>query len=1719
MPYLNPIVAKTSPNLYSAAKSAGLSSAESTQVEQMSYTIDQHKKLIKLDPEKARQSYDSLDPNIQNQLKFMYKNADYLQPPKTAADAVTGVLKTIGTAIASPLIGLFKVAGEYNKIINEPYKVFREVQQGADLFSTRTWTDAWDGKNMYDNKAIKEVTDAYGKYDVLVAQGLLEGKTPGEIVQGYGKVDQNVLDSIKKAYDTPEKFKDILDNVKMAQISPGRDLIRMLDRGRTANGGPLGDHVNGFTKFMSGAIDFTYQLAIDPLTWMTGGLSGGASKGERLAKSVTEAMNKGADMRTAISDVFKDPQVFNLWEKQLGPLLKEYSQAEEKSSVMSRIAKQFPGYNNPEAIKALTTKDAVHLPNGVVDAESAKKYFEQGTNLHLMLSGRVDGVSYIRNGVAIARTSRLMNDGLVRFLDRTFNAVESTGAERAAAIAPIYEDLLKSENMVQTLKNGLSPAITDANKQIKMWKDGKFNPKFIGQMASRSPAGLEVRTGEDAIKTAGNFTARARQLLPKDMAEALTYKFIDATADEQFLILRNLDAATMYSMGLGGSERGEDLIKVILEEKYGDKSGFASKVELAVNPEHAKDLPAGLIKDTETGIVADSEGPIHSYQSTRAVGSLPYTRIGEMVWDIKSKKNPILAVGGATQGAFSRNLVNAWSMLTLLPRLGIRSSIDEATMYVLTAPGRDILAFATRQGNKMGNMSRAFTGSIESTGPIKQVVQKIFQIGNKERTEIKFGGKRLIISPEDALTLVKREELLQEKAAELGTDVGLLSSLQKREAIAKHVQDLYGGYVSEKEAGLLMQAWVHSPDALNSMAASLVAHSAISGKWGEEVAASMIDPSMLDRALESLGVKMRNGKRTISTDSLTNQQIALAQYEKLYKQFVGNKFKVGNETILNPAEVFFKHGGLRPGEKMLDGTTSTMRGAIDYGMEKIGFVKNSATGMWIIDNPITVNRFLEQSSFNARKIQQGGIKADIAEQQIARQLVDMYETFHGDANKFNDTLFNLVESNMSKLRRSSDYEKFTPTWNQAIAMIPLDVFTEASAGHRLSGLINSEIAFGDFDAENVIARWGNDAMNMMDRQVTGIFRQPAVMITYIKLRKQYEGFEREFANNLYKADVGAFEHTMGPKAIEAARDKAKKQAEKRFTELATREAADTVLKFADNPSIRSNFAFSGRTVGRYYRATEDFYRRIYRMKDVTPRALYRIRLAHVGLDASGMFHKDQNGEPYFVMPMDSVLFRATDSVARTITGKGGYGQPLFNDFSLKLRMMNPSFQQDAGLPTLSGPIAGLSVVAFKDMLGTVPGNIPFIGKYLGSPSKQLAQGVDTFALGNIGDNIDVVKATVPASLQRIWAIMDPTEKSRQEATAAQQAIADNASQGIQLNPNATDQEKADYLKNIRISAHNVIALRNFLGLISPLTPTTMESKGVPNYIKDTGITSMRSEFFDILNGITAKNNGDVQDPYELALATYTGKHPGKLIYTVSREDKQTRVLIKNTDALQGWALGNEKLINTYGEAAYIFAPQAGKFNAATYNFIQAAGLVKSKSLETYYNDLLVAQDKQTYYDIARIEKEQLSQTADQTSRAAIINDATNARQSLVSANPLLKPALIGQGNNIGKEAVMLNSVEQIINDPSTPVEPATRQRMAIAIKLMRDFVSFCNNPDLKNLSDGGASIKSERRQQIEAQLNNLTLGDLYVAEANRAIFKSMLSFYSRDSYYVYKGIQ
>ena len=496
-----------------------------------------------------------------------------------------------------------------------------------------------------------------------------------------------------------------------------------------------------------------------------------------------------------------------------------------------------------------------------------------------------------------------------------------------------------------------------------------------------------------------------------------------------------------------------------------------------------------------------------------------------------------------------------------------------------------------------------------------------------------------------------------------------------------------------------------------------------------------------------------------------------------------------------------------------------------------------------------------------------------------------------------------------------------------------------------------------------------------------------------------------------------------------------------------------------------------------------------------------MRLAHLGLSSSGMFHEDQNGEPYIMMPMDNIIFKATDTSIKALTGESQYKQPMFNDFTFKLANVNPSFSPDSGLPLLSGPIAALGVIGMKNLVSKVP--IP--------GAEKAAQDFDNYALGNLGDNVDIVRALVPGSLLKLWNILPVNEKTRQEVTAAQQAIAYNAAHGLSLQPTASDQEKYEYLNAIRTSAHNVVALRSILGLISPVTATMQESKDVPDYLLDVGITGLRNEFWDIYEAVNKKYGSDVQDPYELSLSIFTGQYPGKIVYTVARDEKQTKVLISKTTQMRNWAIDNKKLIGAYGEAAYIFGPHTGDFNAGIYNWLQASDLLKDKDLETYFRDVQVAEDKQAYYDIASWEKDSLASQTYISERKKIIETATAARKGLLASNPLLLGAITGGGNEIATEESMLSSLKQLVSDPTTNIEDGVRLKMKTAVQAMEDFMSFAKSDQVRSLYNA-SSLKRDYRARVEGIINQLASEDPAVKEAARAIFNSILKYYSRDTY-------
>jgi len=131
-------------------------------------------------------------------------------------------------------------------------------------------------------------------------------------------------------------------------------------------------------------------------------------------------------------------------------------------------------------------------------------------------------------------------------------------------------------------------------------------------------------------------------------------------------------------------------------------------------------------------------------------------------------------------------------------------------------------------------------------------------------------------------------------------------------------------------------------------------------------------------------------------------------------------------------------------------------------------------------------------------------------------------------------------------------------------------------------------------------------------------------------------------------------------------------------------------------------------------------------------------------------------------------------------------------------------------------------------------------------------------------------------------------------------------------------------------------------------------------------------------------------------------------------------------------------------------------------------------------------------------------------RRQIIDQAARDRALLKASNPLLKESLETGGWEVSSEEDLLSKMEQALINKNTPISNPTREKMALATKLMREYIIFATNEQNRTMWNF-VDAKREKKLAIEQFLNDLISMDPAVREANRAVFQPILDFYSRDT--------
>lgn len=498
-----------------------------------------------------------------------------------------------------------------------------------------------------------------------------------------------------------------------------------------------------------------------------------------------------------------------------------------------------------------------------------------------------------------------------------------------------------------------------------------------------------------------------------------------------------------------------------------------------------------------------------------------------------------------------------------------------------------------------------------------------------------------------------------------------------------------------------------------------------------------------------------------------------------------------------------------------------------------------------------------------------------------------------------------------------------------------------------------------------------------------ISRQPIALYEITKIRGQMRkaGFEQAFFDNFTKG-------ITDPAAKEAALLTAKKE----YAKLVEERAVSEILPYVDNPLIRSQVAFSARNFARFYRAQEDFYRRLARIVRYNPEAIQKLALTFDGVAHSGWIQEDDRGEKYFVYPHFAPGYRAMQGVLTALGVPQDFKIPFPVQFGASVKMLSPSLNADSWLPQFSGPAAALPLTLLQNLTNVFdPGMGDTLIKY---------------TLGTYSVDQGLVSRLMPAHVNRALSAMNQDERNGQFASAFRKGVTylEASGNGIPkryddagnlIPPTAGELEQ--YRQKVRNATLAVLATRFVFGFLAPASPSIQLKSDMQEWIRDAGQANWKQSF----NALRQQYNGD----YDAAIKRWIELYPNEVPYTVTESDRKTIAFFGYAKESGQFVTDNKGMFNDYPQAAAFLIPHKGAFSFDAYRTMTSMGLQSNKRVEDYLREVQTASDLQTYYQKRNEYEDSLKFATTDTVRSLYRQEFNNWKSQFFAGRPLVQEQL------------------------------------------------------------------------------------------------------------------
>jgi hypothetical protein len=524
-------------------------------------------------------------------------------------------------------------------------------------------------------------------------------------------------------------------------------------------------------------------------------------------------------------------------------------------------------------------------------------------------------------------------------------------------------------------------------------------------------------------------------------------------------------------------------------------------------------------------------------------------------------------------------------------------------------------------------------------------------------------------------------------------------------------------------------------------------------------------------------------------------------------------------------------------------------------------------------------------------------------------------------------------------------------------------------------------------------------------------------------------------------------------------------------------------------------AWSMRNFARFYRATEDAYRRLYRTVRYNPEALRKIALTYEGVTHTGFVQRDDQGEAYFVYPGVAPVYAAVNK-SLSVFGLGDkFVSPMPLQFGSSLRMLTPSANTESWLPTFSGPIAGVSLKTIYNTAGLFSeSDIPIL-----SMLAKEVKATEQYTLGSIGEGQSIFQAALPGHVNRLISALDKDERDSQYASAYRKAVTYLEAGGHTPSATATPGELAEYQKQLRATISGILLTRFALGFIAPASPTTSLKSDMAEWVRENGSMNFKQAFSKLI-----EEYKDTTNPVGNAMADWTKYFPNQVPYVINESDPVFQANFKTSNAAANWVDGNQDLIKAYPEGAAFLIPQSGTFSWEAYQFLKDNGYRENKLVGDFLQETMVAKSKYYFYQ-ERDRYEQALESATTDSERSRINDIWSAwSKEFKSTRPLLQQEFADSAGNNIKRMAAYDDLKRMLSETkiSNPATNSIRRMVAIYEEYL-------------DAKDNVYNSRSERDVKAREGIRESTLAQLKaIAQTNpnaSGVFTILFSNFLREN--------